>query len=104
MCYGEREEDAQKTAHHYFRWSITGWAGMAELPDTDSFTAASRHVSPEMVAQLVSCGPLAERHLRAIDRYMQAGYDHIILVQIGPNQEGFFEFFERELASSLRKT
>jgi hypothetical protein len=51
----------------------------------------------------MSCGPSAERHLQAIDRYMQAGYDHIILVQIGPNQDGFIEFFERELASSLRK-
>jgi G6PDH family F420-dependent oxidoreductase len=104
MCYGEREEDAQKTAHRYFRWSVIGWPVMAELPDTDSFASASRHVSLEMVAQLVSCGPSAERHLQAIDRYMQAGYDHIILVQIGPSQDGFIEFFERELASSLRKT
>jgi G6PDH family F420-dependent oxidoreductase len=103
MCYGEREEDAQKTAHRYFRWSITGWPVMAELPDTEAFAAASRHVSPETVTQLVSCGPSAERHLQAIDRYIQAGYDHIILTQIGPNQDGFLEFFERELASCLRK-
>jgi G6PDH family F420-dependent oxidoreductase len=104
MCYGAREEDAQKTAHHYFRWSITGWPVMAELPDTEGFAAASRHVSPETVAQFVSCGPSAERHLQAIDHYIQAGYDHIILTQIGPNQDGFLEFFERELASCLRKT
>jgi G6PDH family F420-dependent oxidoreductase len=103
MCYGEREEDAQNTAHRYFRWSITGWPVMAELPGTDSFAAASRHVPPETVAQLLSCGPSAERHLQAIDRYIQAGYDHIILVQVGPNQDGFLEFFARELASSLRK-
>lgn len=104
MCYGEREEDAQKTAHHYFRWSVTGWPVMAELPDTQGFAAASRHVSPETVAQKVSCGPSAERHLQAIDRYIQAGYDHIILTQIGPNQEEFLEFFERELAPHLRHT
>jgi G6PDH family F420-dependent oxidoreductase len=103
MCYDTREEDARQTAHHYFRWSITGWPVQAELPDTDSFAAATRHVTPEAVAQLVSCGPSAERHLQAIDRYMQAGYDHIILVQIGPNQDGFLEFFERELAPKLRK-
>ena len=104
MCYGKQEEEAQQTAHRYFRWSITGWPVMAELPDTDSFASATRHVSPEMVAQKVSCGPSADRHLQAIDRYIQAGYDHIILTQIGPDQEEFLEFFKRDLAPNLRKT
>jgi G6PDH family F420-dependent oxidoreductase len=103
MCYGKQEEEAQQTAHRYFRWSITGWPVMAELPDTDSFASATRHLSPETVAQKVSCGPSVERHLQAIDRYIQAGYDHIILTQIGPDQDGFVEFFERELAPNLRK-
>ncbi|HEX3523025.1 MAG TPA: TIGR03557 family F420-dependent LLM class oxidoreductase, partial [Stellaceae bacterium] len=103
MCYGKQEEEAQRTAHRYFRWSITGWPVMAELPDTDSFASATRHVSPETIAQKVSCGPSAERHLQAIDRYIRAGYDHIILTQIGPDQNEFLEFFERELAPNLRK-
>ena len=103
MCYGEREENARNTAHRYFRWSVTGWPVMAELPDTDSFAVASRHVSGETVAQLVSCGPSPDRHLEAINRYVQAGFDHIILVQIGPDQDAFLEFFERGLASGLRK-
>ena len=77
---------------------------MAELPDTDSFAAASRHVSPGIVAQFISCGPSPDRHLEAVNRYIRAGFDHIILVQIGPDQDRFFEFFERELASALRKT
>jgi G6PDH family F420-dependent oxidoreductase len=102
LCCAEREEDAKKTAHHYFRWSVTGWPVQAELPDTEGFAAASGHVSPETVAQGVSCGPSPERHLEAIDRFIQAGYDHIILVQVGPDQESFFEFFERELAPALR--
>jgi hypothetical protein len=28
--------------------------------------------------QLVSCGPSTEHHLEAINRYIEAGYDHII--------------------------
>jgi G6PDH family F420-dependent oxidoreductase len=102
LCYAQREEDALKTAHHYFRWSVTGWPVMAELPDTESFAAASRHVSPETVAQVVSCGPSPEHHLESINRFVQAGYDHIILVQVGPHQDAFLDFFERELASALR--
>jgi G6PDH family F420-dependent oxidoreductase len=102
MCYALREEDAQQTAHHYFRWTVTGWPVLAELPDTEGFAAATEQVTPENVAQMVTCGPSAERHLEAIDRYLKAGYDHIILVQIGPDQDAFFDLFERELAPVLR--
>lgn len=102
LCYAERDEDARKTAHHYFRWSVTGWPVMAELPDTDAFAAATRHVSPEAVAEVVSCGPAPDRHLEAIDRFIQAGYDHLILLQVGPDQDGFLDLFERELAPALR--
>jgi G6PDH family F420-dependent oxidoreductase len=102
LCYGEREEDARKTAHHYFRWSVAGWPVLAELPDTEGFAAATEHVSPQAVAKGVSCGPSPERHLEAIDRFIQAGYDHIILVQIGPDQDAFFDLFEHDLAPALR--
>jgi hypothetical protein len=75
---------------------------MSELPDTGGFAAASRHVSLETIAQAVSCGPSPDQHLAAIGRYVQAGYDHIILVQIGPDQDAFIDLFERELAPALR--
>ena len=103
LCYAEREEDARQTAHRYFRWAATGWPVMAELPDVDSFAAASRHVSPEVIADVVSCGPSLDRHLEAIDRYVEAGFDHIILVQVGPAQDTFFDLFERELAAAVRQ-
>ena len=101
LCYAGTEEEARKTAHHYFRWSITGWPVMMELPTTESFAAATRHVSPEAVAQLVSCGPSPEPHLAAIDRSIQAGFDHLLLIQVGPDQHEFIDFFERELAPVL---
>ncbi len=102
LCYAATEAEARKTAHRYFRWSLTGWSVMAELPDINGFAAASRHVTPDAVAEAVSCGPSADRHIEAISRYLQAGYDHIVLVQIGPEQQAFVEFFERALAPALR--
>lgn len=103
LCIDEREDEARKTAHRYFRWSVTGWPVMAELPGPESFAAASRQVSPEAVAKLVSCGPSVDRHLEAIDRFLKAGFDHIILVQVGPNQDKLLELFVRELAPALRR-
>jgi G6PDH family F420-dependent oxidoreductase len=102
LCWASSENEAQQTAHHYFRWAVTGWPVQAELPDTRGFDAATKYVSPEGVAQKVSCGPSAEVHLKAISRFVEAGYDHIILTQVGPQQAEFIEFFERELAPTLR--
>jgi hypothetical protein len=62
---------------------------------------ASALRSPETVARHISCGPSLEHHVKAINRYVQAGYDHLILVQIGPEQDAFLDFFKRELASAL---
>jgi len=98
-----REEDARDTAHTYFRWSITGWPVLAELPDTNGFAAASKYVSADSVAQRITCGPSAGRHLEAIRRFIGAGYDHIILVQVGPEQEYFLNLFRDELAPALRQ-
>lgn len=102
LCYAKREEDARKTAHRYFRWSLTGWPVQAELPDTDGFAAATEQVSPEAVAEKISCGPSPDQHLKAIQPYVDAGFDHIVLVQVGPEQQAFCEFFQRELAPVLR--
>lgn len=96
MCIGKREDDARKTAHKYFRWSLTGWSVQAELPDTKSFEAASRHVTSENVAEQISCGPSVERHLAAVNKYVAAGFDHIVLTQIGPDQDYFLELFQKE--------
>ncbi|MBY0319439.1 MAG: TIGR03557 family F420-dependent LLM class oxidoreductase [Reyranella sp.] len=102
MCCGADEDKARKTAHRYFRWAVSGWPVQAELPHDEAFAAASKHTSVEAVAAEISCGPDADAHLKAIDDYARVGCDHIILTQIGPDQDFFFELFERELAPALR--
>lgn len=101
LCYADSEKAARDTAHRYFRWTATGVN--ADVPDTEGFAAATQHISAETVAEMVSCGPSPERHLEAIDRYARAGFDHLILVQVGPDQQAFIDFFQRELAPRLRR-
>jgi G6PDH family F420-dependent oxidoreductase len=101
LCCGRDEKAAIKTAHKYFRWSVAGWPVLAELPHEEAFEAASKHVSPDVVAEEISCGPDAARHLKAIGKYVALGCDHIVLNQIGPDQDFFFKFFSEKLAPSL---
>ena len=103
MCWGENEQDAIAMAHERFRWAfLGGWAVNAELPDTRGFGGASSNVTHETVAKNMVCGPDVERHLAAVEKFVESGYDHVILLQVGPDQEGFFKFFEQELAPAVR--
>ena len=102
MCCAADEAQARKTAHRHFRWSLSGWPVLAELPHDEAFAAASEHVTIETVGEEISCGPSADRHLEAIHEFTALGCDHIILTQIGPDQDFFFELFERKLAPALR--
>lgn len=102
LCCAADEAAARETAHRYFRWSLSGWSVQAELPHDEAFAAASRHVPVEAMGDAVSCGPSVDRHLAAIDEYARLGCDHIILTQIGPDQDFFFDLFEKKLAPALR--
>lgn len=102
VCYAASEAEAQKTAHHYFRWSVTGWPVQMELPSVEAFAAATKHVTPEMVAENVACGPDPSRFLANLGKFQEAGFDHLILTQVGPQQAEFIRFFESELAPKLR--
>ena len=47
------------------------------------------------------CGPDSARHLEGIRKYADAGFDHVCVHQIGPDQEGFLRFYAREVLPRL---
>jgi len=49
----------------------------------------------------VICGPDPERHLSAIREFTDAGFDHVYVHQIGPDQTGAIDFYEREVMPKL---
>jgi hypothetical protein len=48
----------------------------------------------------VRAGP--DRHLAAIREFRDAGFDHLALVGVRPDQEGFLRFWRDEPAARLR--
>ena len=95
------EEQAVKQAAEL--WPIVGLGGelSQELPLPRHFDQAAENVSPDDVRDKVACGPDPERHLEMIKKYVDAGYTHIWMHQIGPDQEGFFNFYEKEILPTL---
>jgi hypothetical protein len=54
-------------------------------------------VTEDQVAEEIVCGPDPEKHLDKIREYAKAGYDHVCIHQVGPDQAGFIRFYEREI-------
>jgi hypothetical protein len=58
-------------------------------------------VSADDVAETVVCGPDPERHVEGITRFLDAGFDHVYVHQVGSDQDGFFEFYESAVLPAL---
>jgi coenzyme F420-dependent glucose-6-phosphate dehydrogenase len=101
VCYGDDEEKAKHLAADL--WPNLALKGelSRELARPKDFEDAAAMVSPDDVAETVPCGPDADRHREAIKAYEAAGYDHVFVHQIGPDQEAFFRFYESEILTRV---
>jgi G6PDH family F420-dependent oxidoreductase len=104
VCWAATREEAINTAH-----KILPNAGLkgdlsTELRTVRHFEQVVEMVTKEEVAESVICGPEPEPYIKALQEYLDAGYDHLYIHQVGPDQAGFFRFFERELRDQLPAT
>jgi G6PDH family F420-dependent oxidoreductase len=101
VCWGPDEASARKTAHRL--WPNDQLPGQLsqELPLPRHFEQASTLVSEEMIGAAVACGPDPDRHLAALQSYVDAGYDEVYVAQIGPQQREFFEFYAQHVIPRL---
>jgi coenzyme F420-dependent glucose-6-phosphate dehydrogenase len=101
ICWAETAAQAQATVHRLWRHTGVGGTINTELPRPSDFDAVAESVSEETAAEGVPCGPDPQPVLALVREWEDAGFDRIALHQVGPDQEGFFDFWERELAPSL---
>ena len=77
----------------------------AELPSPQSFAAASEAVTEDDVAKQVSCGPDVDAHVGKVQEFVDAGFTHVALLQVGGEaQDAFLDWAERELVPALADT
>ena len=95
---------ATARAHELFRWSLTDWKVNAELPGTAGFDSASSSVRPADVAEQIPCGNDVGAIVAAAQKFFDAGFTDLALVQIGGDQQdSFFEAATGEILPELRK-
>jgi len=74
-----------------------------ELALPSELKAAANLVTEEHIEESVVCGTDLQAHLKEIESYARAGFDHIYVHQVGPQQEECIRFYEREILPSLKK-
>jgi G6PDH family F420-dependent oxidoreductase len=104
ISWGPDKDAAVSRAHEQFRWFTGGWKVNAELPGTAAFAAATQFVRPDDVAEAIACGPDVAAHVKAVRPFVDAGFTHVALVQIGgQTQAEFLSFAASELLPALRE-
>jgi len=101
VCWAKDERRARKTAHEIWPLSALGGPLFTELAQPSHFEAAFEPISEDKVAEAIVCGPDVEKHVEAIRKAEKAGYTHCCVHQVGPDQAGFIEFYEREVFPAL---
>ncbi|WBB52872.1 TIGR03557 family F420-dependent LLM class oxidoreductase [Verrucosispora sp. WMMD573] len=102
LAWAPDEQQAVRAAWETSRWSVTGWKVMSELPNPVNFDAASRTVTEDDIRQQFAVGPDPDVHVQAVRTYVEAGFDHVVLQNAGPDPDGFLDFFQDTLSARLR--
>ena len=61
------------------------------------------YFAERLVAEKMPLGPDPARHAAAIEEFAKAGFTHVWVHQVGPDQEGFFRFYQRQVLPQLRR-
>ena len=84
-----------------FVWSVKGELSQ-ELPTPAYFAQATQLVCEDDIAEVIVCGPDPAKHIEKIQAFVKAGYDHVYIHQVGPDREGLFQFYQREILPKFR--
>jgi len=101
VCWAKTSDEAVDTV--YKIWPNSGLKGElnSELRTVKHFEQVTAMVQKEDLAEKVVCGPDPEPYIEALHEYIDAGYDHLYIHQVGSDQAGFFDFFTREVRDQV---
>jgi coenzyme F420-dependent glucose-6-phosphate dehydrogenase len=97
VCWARDEATARKTALEWWPNAAAPGDLGQELPLPRHFEQVAELITEDDVAEKVVCGPDPGAHRAAIEEFGEAGYDHVYVHQVGPDQEGFLDFYTGEI-------
>lgn len=102
VSYDEDEARAVGLVHRLWAVELNPGQLNRELAQPRHLEDAASLVTPEMVAALFTCGADPDRHITAVQRRIDEGFDEIYVQQVGDDMDGFFETYKQKVLPSLR--
>jgi G6PDH family F420-dependent oxidoreductase len=101
VCWGPDEAAARSTMHRLWpNDEIPGEAAQL-LPMPRHFGQLAELVTEDMIS--APCGPDPDAHVAGVLAYTDAGFDEVYIGQVGPDVDGFFEFYAGTVLPRLRE-
>jgi coenzyme F420-dependent glucose-6-phosphate dehydrogenase len=97
VCVAESEAKGLDTVMKVWPNSALKGSFKQELALPAHFEEVTSMVKREDVAEAVVCGSDPSKHIEAIEKFVEGGFDHVYIHQIGRDQKSFFDFYAREV-------
>jgi len=103
VCWAESAAEARETVKYWWPTSTVSGPLHADLPTPKHFEDVVEAMGEPKIPEDTVLGPDPAPYLKAIRSMQENGFDHVYLHQIGPDQEGFLNFFTGQLFPLLEK-
>lgn len=102
VSWDQDADTALDIAHRI--WGNEGLGGQTAqiLPRPQDFDALKSLVPKSDIAQSIACGPDPDKHAAQVRSYLDADIDEVYVQQIGPDKDGFFTTWSRDVLPQLR--
>jgi G6PDH family F420-dependent oxidoreductase len=101
VCWAPTEEEAVRTAARVWPNGAVKGGALTDLARPQDFEQVTEPIPDDARAEDVVCGPDPARHVEAIVRFAAAGFTHVYVHQVGPDQPGFFRFYDEQVLPEL---
>jgi coenzyme F420-dependent glucose-6-phosphate dehydrogenase len=97
VCYAKSKDDAKKTAFEKWPNVLVEGSASQELPLPRDFEQLVEDRGADELDGTLPLGPDVDEYIEQIREYEKAGYTHLCIHQVGPDQDGFLDFAKSEL-------
>ena len=97
VCYADSKDEARKTAFEVWPNALVEGSASQELPLPKDFEQLVEGRDPNELDETLVLGNDPDEFAEEIGKYDDAGYTHVYVHQIGPDQAGFLEFAKTSL-------
>jgi coenzyme F420-dependent glucose-6-phosphate dehydrogenase len=97
VCWASSKAEAKRTAFELWPNALVEGSASQELPLPSDFEQLVEGRDPDELEDTLTLGPDPDEYLDELNEYDEAGYTHVYIHQIGPDQKGFLNFAKSEL-------